>query len=1186
MKRPLFAVIVILGILFSLSGPNHLVQASVPTPVSSLDNDQDGFSNSMEINGWYNQSGGPYHTNPTLADTDLDGLPDSQEKLFNTNPVDPQTPGITVTYDNSFKTFEYYRASDPAYLKMVQGGDKYLLTEAAVIRRGTTFKINAVNSLTAVLTITGDKVPPITPVRDPAFGGWNVTIPLSTAVGAYTAMITDGAWSKSMPIYVIFELPTDLTQGQVSTYLYDDNPVNKRDEVAVWFRAIDWKYYNSDSETQTPCNPTDPICSNWQYHTVSGYAQAFWTEQFTKNVLVNFSIPAIQGSSSAFDAAAAIGEKADQSVRINFASVQNNFSSATHIFYDAVNHPLAPYSQTGGGCETSAGVLTAILRSAGIAARPFVMDYNKTPGHGDSGNYSQYEYDTAVMMWVHSSPASHNIWYAERSFNTAEDEYQAGPNPTWTSGTTGLRILADVGTYFPASSRFKHFQDEFSDAVQSANEGWDFQNGSIGGGMVNTAWDGNVNDVPAAEFFPNNYINRDFKWNSKYPLQIQQSPFLEFLNCQLWKADGWAPSEWYGLTDPRYLSNPAGRTAAQTYYLPAGVPTTVGDIENWPYNPKPTSCSDSTLPDACTAFQNSWQPICAALPGQTLGAAQGPASQTTLPTNASLNKSIQLGNIISDAGLDQIGSGRFTQLVVNFELTSSVEGEYQVGGWLLAGDKQIRADHSNVKLNVGSQILKTTFDGQLLGDNKVNGPYEVEAIWIAPASEPISDQALPEEMAAYKTYSYTSLPYQASAFTVKAASIAGNYSYIGKNPDANGLFGSIAISVPLSIAIPGTFTVEGDLVDGQGEFVGHAQWTGSGPVASLEFTVANTVSPYSLEHLNLFDAQGKGLSSFYAPVYTIEDLNGKVAQGNIDQVVGPAAVSAQSIVPTNTFAASVIDTNGNGLYDQLVVTTKLNVTGTGGDYWMEGLLFDQKNMSAAWSVSAPQTLSVGQNQPIKMSYDTRILYDHLLLKGSQKFTLIAVKIFSGTPGSATLEANIPVPGFTTDAYSRSQFEPSNPGHRIFQDDMESNASKWNVTSSSQWSLVNNLNTSHSGNSSWIANGSATRNGSLQLAGSLDFTGYSKLWLQFNTAYQLSAGQSALLQVSTDGTLWTTLKTYTGSTSYWSTEYVDLSAYGKKTGVMIRFNAQKNPGLIWSIDDVYVISDPLSNIIFLPLVIKN
>ena len=80
MKRPFLPIIIILSILFSLSGSIIPVQASSPFP--SLDRDQDGIDNSLETTGWYNLTGGPYQTNPNLTDSDGDGLTDAEEKLL------------------------------------------------------------------------------------------------------------------------------------------------------------------------------------------------------------------------------------------------------------------------------------------------------------------------------------------------------------------------------------------------------------------------------------------------------------------------------------------------------------------------------------------------------------------------------------------------------------------------------------------------------------------------------------------------------------------------------------------------------------------------------------------------------------------------------------------------------------------------------------------------------------------------------------------------------------------------------------------------------------------------------------------------------------------------------------------------------------------------------------------------
>lgn len=1151
MKRSVLTFIFILTLLFSLSGSLMPVQAGVA--FSSTDLDQDGITNEMELSGWYNQAGGPYKTNPSDADSDGDGLTDAEEKLFNTNPLDYKNPGISVKYESYFKTFEYYRAGDPAYLSMVQGGDRYLLTEGLVVRRGTTFSISALNSSTASLSMSGSGMTAITPVRDPARGGWKVTLPSGGTAGMYTATVTDGSWTKSLPIYVIFQLPTDLTQAQLDAYVYDDDPANKRDEVAVWWRAVDWKYYNADSEVKTPCLPSDPVCSDWQYHTVSAFAQAFWTEQFTKNVLINFTIPVIAGTNNTLDAAREIGIRADKAVRVNFASVKNSFSSATKFYISQdPAHQAAPYRMDGGACETQAGVFTSMLRSAGIASRPFVMDYNKTAGHDEGGNFGVFEYDHAVMMWINS------VWYGERTFNSDEPEYVS--SPTWTNGAlSGPHLFKDFRGFFK-------FQDFYADTIHSANEGWDFQVGSnTGVGMVNTEWTGI--DVPAAEF---QWFNREMKWNSKKPLEIQQSPFEDIFNCQLWMGDGWAPGEW---RDPP-VSLPEGRDALHTYYLPLGIPNSLDPLENWPYNPKPASCSPSTSAGACDAFKLTWQPTCAALPGQVFASPQSAQSQSPQMVNADLNSSIQLGGINGDAAQDLNGDGRFDQLVVKFDLTSTVAGEYRLGGWLKVGEERIPAEVTVVSLVPGAQSVALSFNGQVIGDSQANGPYQVEALWVAPAGQAVSELALPEEMAAYKAYTYDSQAYRAGEFTVREATVGAPFTYAPADKNGNGLVDSITISVPLNIAIPGTFTLEGDLYDRQGEFAGHAVWTGSGSVASLEYPVAQHQPPYSLEHLNLLGQDGKLLDARYAPAFKVDSLSGVVDQGTITLENSAPDAPLQSVALANSFTVTPVDLNGNNRYEQLTVSASVNVTDQGGTYWIEGLLVDQRGLPVAWGVGSPQALAVGPNQTLQMTFDGRQLFDQLPLTTGQKFTLIAVKVFSGVPGQAVLEASAPVTGFSTPVYQRSQLEPTRLSV-LFEDDLESGEAKW--SKSGAWSLVTSA--WNSGSHAY----SATNKGTLTLANSLNFSQASGVELRFRYAADLVDTDRVELQISTNGTTWTTLKSYADRTDYWTTEVLDLSAYKGQATVKIRFNVPNNSAMLWDLDDVVVVVKPFAS--YLPMIAR-
>jgi len=59
---------------------------------------------------------------------------------------------------------------------------------------------------------------------------------------------------------------------------------------------------------------------------------------------------------------------------------------------------------------------------------------------------------------------------------------------------------------------------------------------------------------------------------------------------------------------------------------------------------------------------------------------------------------------------------------------------------------------------------------------------------------------------------------------------------------------------------------------------------------------------------------------------------------------------------------------------------------------------------------------------------------------------------------------------------------------------------------------------------------------------------------------MGANEKVDLQASTDGNTWTTVASYVGTTTNWSTVPVDLSAYRKTPNVSLRFNAQSQGSL--------------------------
>jgi hypothetical protein len=256
----------------------------------------------------------------------------------------------------------------------------------------------------------------------------------------------------------------------------------------------------------------------------------------------------------------------------------------------------------------------------------------------------------------------------------------------------------------------------------------------------------------------------------------------------------------------------------------------------------------------------------------------------------------------------------------------------------------------------------------------------------------------------------------------------------------------------------------------------------------------------------------------------------------------------------------------------------VDVTDAGGDYRVEGLLVDEYGTPVAWSVSDLQTLGLG-NQELVLTFDGRILYDHMLFSGSQAFQLVAVKIFSGNLSPTTLEDEVAV-AMTTPAFTRDDFEPASPASVVLEDDMENGVvTENNWAESGPWGLGTSV--WHSRSHAWRANVSGSSSGSLTTI-SLDLTDHLAPSLRFSTCYDIGSSSAGYLEVSADGGPWTPLATYEDSSSSWITELIDLTSFEDTSNVQVRFNANSQNGLLWIVDDVHLIgwtdsdNDGLSN----------
>ena len=339
---------------------------------------------------------------------------------------------------------------------------------------------------------------------------------------------------------------------------------------------------------------------------------------------------------------------------------------------------------------------------------------------------------------------------------------------------------------------------------------------------------------------------------------------------------GWKFSKWTGnlsgTTNPTtiYIDGNKSVTATFVLGLLGGPGNNSPERGNIPASVNPAVVNQSIQP-ALVGPQVDNLSIQPTLGGPSLG-------------NQSVH-AIHLGQIKGDHGVDLDDNGMFDELVLDVEITSSEAGKYRIGGLLQAGENPLSEDmlieenifraDSNINLIKGTQTVQVSFDGLEIGDNRVNGPFTVQALWVKqsnPGGVPI---ALSDTLA-YQTYTYQTSPYKATDFKVTPALISDNFSHSEIDGNNNGLYDAVQVDIGLDIYKSGPFQVEGDLHDGQGNYIGNASWTGTGDMASLLFDIAETQPPYTLENLKLIDQQGPLLDSRYYRAYEINDFDGLV----------------------------------------------------------------------------------------------------------------------------------------------------------------------------------------------------------------------------------------------------------------------------------------------------------------------
>src|SRR3989475_582729 len=260
-----------------------------------------------------------------------------------------------------------------------------------------------------------------------------------------------------------------------------------------------------------------------------------------------------------------------------------------------------------------------------------------------------------------------------------------------------------------------------------------------------------------------------------------------------------------------------------------------------------------------------------------------------------------------DSGYDANGNGLFDFLLVNTSVQISMPGNFTVLGTLHDPNSTLQVQNStSAGLPIGPAILTIWFDGRLINQSGIDGPYTVDLILVN------------ENFSLLDLGTHTTQPYSHLDFDPMPAFMTPPHPDSGQDTNGNGLFDFLNVDVHVQANVPANYSV------------------------SAFLHTANST-------LNLFD-----FASVFLPIgpgsIRVSFPGGPINQSGID---GPYTVDLQlyesatglplGMNTTTTQAYSHLDfdpipafmtpphpdsgqdTNGNGLFDFLSVDVQVQV---------------------------------------------------------------------------------------------------------------------------------------------------------------------------------------------------------------------------------------------------------------------
>jgi serine protease AprX len=284
----------------------------------------------------------------------------------------------------------------------------------------------------------------------------------------------------------------------------------------------------------------------------------------------------------------------------------------------------------------------------------------------------------------------------------------------------------------------------------------------------------------------------------------------------------------------------------------------------------------------------------------------------------------------SDYGSDTDGDGLYDYLTIEVGVNVAAAGDYRIYGELCDeyGSRIDNGGGDYVYLGVGSQSTPLEFSGIKIQQNGVNGTYNLTYLKLYDANRNRLDSIYD---------AYTTTHYDYTEFQRLPAEFSGEYSDYGTDTDGDGLYDYLTIEVGVDVITAGYYQVNGELYDSYGGCIEYrSNYTGlnaGNQTVQLNFDGIeirrNSVNgTYNLKYLSLYDGDDQNRLDYTYDAYTTPSYNYTEFQRL------PAEFSDE-------YSDYGTDTDGDGLYDYLVVDVGVNVIES-GSYKTSGYFYDDR----------------------------------------------------------------------------------------------------------------------------------------------------------------------------------------------------------------------------------------------------